>query len=69
MVHRQEPLNRLYFNNYSVVHQHVESITVELDTVVNNRDELLSHDFLPSFPQFVRQTCAVNAFEQTWPES
>ena len=68
-MHRQQPLNRLYFNNYGVIHQHVESISVELDSVVNNRDDLLSRDCLPSFLQFVRQTCAVNAFEKTWPKS
>ena len=49
MVHRQEPLNRLYFNNYGVVHQHVEAIAIELDSVIHNRDELFTLDFLPSF--------------------
>ncbi len=69
MVRRQEPLNCLYLNDYGVIHQHVESIAVELESVVNNRDEHLSRDFLSGLPQFVRQTGAVNAFEKTWPKS
>ena len=42
---RQNSLNGLYFNNYRVVHEHIETVSViELELVVKNRDELLGND-------------------------
>ena len=69
LVHRQNPLDRLYLNDYAVVHEHVEPVSVQLDSVVHNGNQPFRDDFLAVLAQFMGQAGSVDTFEKTWPKS
>lgn len=65
-VNRQNSLNCLYLNNYSVVYKHVEPVSVvQLKVVVKHGDDLFGHYGRACFPQFICQAGLVDALEQT----
>ena len=69
-VNGQDALNCLYFNNYRVVHQHVESVSViQLKVVVEDWNDLFGYYCRTCLPQFVCQTGGIDAFQQTRPQS
>jgi len=49
----QQPLNCLYFNNYAVVHKHIESITVQLQPVIDDGYKSLGLNFLARVAEFM----------------
>jgi len=60
------------FNFYDdfVVDQQVEPIAVvQLQFVVEDRNDLFGNHVQASFPQFMGEARSINAFQQTWPKS
>ena len=67
MMHRQELLNRFYFNDYRVVYQQIEAVSiVQKQAIIEDRHDLLGADAKPGVPQLMRQTRAIHALEKAW---
>lgn len=68
-MHRQELLNRLNFNDYTIVDEQIEPVpVVKLDFVIEDRHNLLRDDLEPGLPQFMDEAGAIHAFQKTWSE-
>ena len=45
MVHGQDLLNCFYFNDYRVVHEQIETVSIiEMEVIIEDRYDLLGHD-------------------------
>ena len=66
-MHRQQFLNCLYFNDYRVIHQQVESVAViQLEFRRKRLAQPVQRNFQACGPQLVDSGRFVHTFEQSW---